>query len=328
MALYIFKRVLYMIPTLFIVSVVVFIVINLPPGDFVDRLVAQRRGSGEVVSPTEENSLRTVYGLNDPLPTQYIRWISNILLRGDFGTSFRWQLPVSTLIWERLLLTFILSFVSLLFIWIVAIPIGIFSAIRKYSTGDYVFTFIAFIGVAVPDFLIALVLMYISFKFFGQNVGGLFSPQYVNAPWNIDKVWDMLSHIWIPMVVLGTAGTASLTRTLRANLLDELRRPYVTTARAKGLPEYWLILKYPVRHALNPFVSSLNDVFVNLVSGATIVSVVLSLQTTGPLLLEALQGQDTYLAASAILQLSVLAVIGTLVSDLMLAWIDPRIRFR
>ena len=328
MAPYIAKRFLYMIPTLILISIVVFVVINLPPGDFVDRLVAERKSSGEVVSPEEEAGMRTVFGLNDPIPVQYVRWISNILLHGDFGTSFRWKLPVNTLIWERLALTIALSFSSLLFIWLVAIPIGIFSAVRQYSAGDYFFTFIAFIGVAVPDFLIALILMYVGFKVFGQTVGGLFSPQYINAPWDSAKVLDLLSHLWIPMVVLGMSGTASLTRTLRANLLDELRRPYVTAARARGLSETWLLIKYPLRHALNPFVSSLNDVFVNLVSGATIVSVVLSLQTTGPLLLDALRTQDTYLAGSTILQLAVLAVLGTLFSDILLTWLDPRIRFR
>ncbi len=328
MALYILKRLLFMIPTLVAITVVVFIVINLPPGDYVDRLVGEAKGRGEVITSEEAAGMRQVYGLNDPLPVQYVRWIGAIILHGDFGTSFRWKLPVNTLIWQRLALTFVLSFSSLLFIWLVAIPIGIFSAIRKYSVGDYFFTFIAFVGVAIPDFLIALALMYFAFKYFGQSVGGLFSPDMVDAPWGLPKILDMLSHLWIPMLVLGIAGTASLIRTLRANLLDELRRPYVTTARAKGLPEVWLIVKYPVRHALNPFVSSLNDVFVNLVSGATIVSVVLSLQTTGPLLLDALRAQDTYLAASAILQLSVLAVMGTLFSDVMLAWLDPRIRFR
>ena len=325
---YIVKRFLFMIPTLIAISIVVFIVINLPPGDFVDRLVAQAKGSGEVISPSEEESMRTVYGLNDPLPVQYFRWISGIVLRGDFGNSFRWKLPVNTLIWERLGLTFVLSISSLLFIWAVAIPVGVYSAVKQYSAGDYTFTFLAFLGVAVPDFLIALILMYIAFKYFGQTVGGLFSPDYIQAPWSGSKVLDLLSHLWIPMLVLGLAGTAGLIRTLRANLLDELRRPYVTTARAKGLPELWLLIKYPLRHAMNPFVSGLNDVFVNLVSGATIVSVVLSLQTTGPLLLEALQGQDTFLAGSAILQLSVLALGGTLFSDLLLAWLDPRIRFR
>jgi peptide/nickel transport system permease protein len=325
---YIVKRVLYMLPTMVAISIVVFIVINLPPGDYVDRLVAKAKYTGEIITASDAYGLREVYGLNDPLPVQYLHWISNIVLHGDFGTSYRWNLPVNTLIWERLGLTFVLSLSSLLFIWAVAIPIGVYSAVRQYSPGDYTFTFFAFLGVAIPDFLIALTLMYIAFKFFGQSVGGLFSPNYVEASWSAAKVLDLLSHLWIPMVVLGVGGTAGLIRTLRANLLDELHRPYVTTARAKGLPELWLLIKYPLRHALNPFVSSLNDVFVNLVSGATIVSVVLSLQTTGPLLLEALQGQDTFLAGSAILQLSVLALFGTLFSDLLLGWLDPRIRFR
>jgi peptide/nickel transport system permease protein len=251
-----------------------------------------------------------------------------VVLHGEFGYSFRWNRPVEELIWQRLSLTFFLSLSTLLFIWAVAIPIGIYSAVRQYSLGDYAVTFLGFIGLATPSFLIALVLLYISFKYFGQSVGGLFSPEYVDAPWSVEKFLDLLGHLWIPMLIMGTAGTASLIRTLRANLLDELRRPYVTTARTKGLPEYWLLIKYPLRHALNPFVSGLNDVFVGLVSGEAIVAIVLSLQTTGPLLLDALRTQDMYLAGSFILILSLLAVIGTLFSDLLLAWIDPRIRFR
>lgn len=325
---YIIKRILYMIPTLVAISIVSFTVINLPPGDFVDRIVAERRTGGEVVSPDEEAGLRHFYNLNEPIHQQYLNWISDILLRGDFGRSFRWDLPVSQLIWERLALTLTLSVSSMLFIWAIAIPIGIYSAVRKYSFSDYVFTFFGFIGLATPNFLIALVLMYVSFKYMGQSVGGLFSPQYINAPWSLAKVGDMLSHLWIPMIVLGTAGTASLIRTLRANLLDELSRPYVTTARTKGLPERWLIIKYPLRHALNPFVSSLNDIFVNLISGATIVSVVLGLQTTGPMLLDALRSEDMFLAGSFIMLLSVLTVVGTLFSDILLAQLDPRIRFK
>lgn len=325
---FILKRTLYMLPTLVAISIVSFAIINLPPGDFVDRLVAQRRTAGEAISPQEEADLRAFYRLNKSVPEQYVEWITNIVTRGDFGHSFRWNLPVSSLIWERLALTLLLSLSSLLFIWVVAIPIGVYSAVRKYSAGDYFFTFLGFIGLAIPNFLLALVLMYISFRYFGQSVGGLFSPDYINAPWSTAKVWDLLSHLWIPMVVLGTAGTASLIRTLRANLLDELGRPYVTTARTKGLPEPWLIVKYPLRHALNPFVSGLNDIFVDLVSGSTIVAVVLSLQTTGPLLLEALRSEDMFLAGSFILLLSVLTVIGTLFSDILLAWLDPRIRFR
>lgn len=325
---YVIRRVLYMIPTVIAISIVSFTVINLPPGDFVDRMVAQRRTAGEQVSFQEEQDLRKFYGLDKSLPEQYFRWIGNIVTRGDFGRSFRWDLSVSSLIWERLMLTIVLSLASMIFVWIVAIPIGIYSAVYKYSWSDYLFTFLGFVGLATPSFLIALVLMYTSFKYFGQSVGGLFSPHYVDAPWSIGKVLDLCGHLWIPVAVLGTSGAASLIRTLRANLLDELGRPYVTTARTKGVPEGRILVKYPLRHALNPFVSGLNDIFVDLVSGSTIVSVVLSLQTTGPLLLEALRSEDMFLAGSFILLLSMLTVIGTLFSDILLAWLDPRIRFR
>lgn len=328
MLTYILRRLLYMIPTLLAISVVAFAVVTLPPGDFVDRLVIEARTDGEVITAPQAQALRERYGLDRPWVVQYLSWLGDIILRGDFGTSFRWNLPVSDLIWERLTLTFVLSFSSLLFIWLVAIPIGIYSAVRKYSLGDYIFTLLGFIGLALPNFLIALVFLYVSFKYFGQSVGGLFSPAYVEAPWSLAKVLDMLGHLWIPVIVLGTAGTAALIRTVRANLLDELGRPYVTTARAKGLPETRLLVKYPLRLALNPFVSSLNGIFVDLVSGATIVSVVLSLQTTGPLLLGALRSEDMYLAGSFILLLSVLTVFGTLLSDILLAWLDPRIRYR
>ncbi len=324
---YIIKRLLYMIPTILIISWLTFMIVNLPPGDFVDRMVTERRQQGETLTDAQILGLRIQYGLDRIIPEQYVRWMTNIITRGDFGFSFRWQLPVSDLIWQRLAMTFTISVSSMIFIWVVAIPIGIYSAVRQYSPGDYIFTFLGFIGLAIPNFLLALVLLYISFKYLGQSVGGLFSPEYLDAPWSIAKVGDLLSHLWIPMIVLGTAGTAGLIRTLRANLLDELKRPYVVTARTKGLPELWLLIKYPLRHALNPFVSSLNDIFVNLVSGATIVSIVLSLQTVGPLLLEAVREEDMYLAGSAILLLSVLAVFGTLVSDVLLAWLDPRIRF-
>lgn len=328
MAQYILKRLLYMIPTVIAISIVSFIVINLPPGDFVDRMVTERKQAGEVITPEEERGLREVYGLDQPLAVQYVDWISGIVLRGDFGYSFRYNISVKVLIWDRLSLTFLLSLSSLLFVWAMAIPIGVYSAVRQYSLGDYVATFFGFIGLAIPNFLIALILLYVSFKYLEHSIGGLFSPEYLDAPWSLAKVGDLLSHLWIPMIVLGTAGTAGLIRTLRANLLDELHRPYVTTARTKGLPEYWLLIKYPLRHALNPFVSSLSDIFVGLVSGETIVAIVLSLQTTGPLLLEALRAQDMYLAGSFILMLSLLAVFGTLFSDLLLAWLDPRIRFR
>lgn len=328
MVRYIVKRLLLMVPTLVAISIVSFTIINLPPGDFVDRIVAQRLTAGEAVTAQEAADLRAFYGLDRSVGEQYVVWVSNIFVRGDFGRSFRWDLPVRDLVWERMALTLLLSVSSLLFIWVVAIPIGIFSAVRRYSLGDYIATFLGFVGVSIPNFLLALVLMFISFRYFGQSVGGLFSPQYINAPWSLAKILDLLGHLWIPMIVLGTAGTASLVRTLRANLLDELSRPYVTTARTKGLPESWLIVKYPLRHALNPFVSDLNGIFVDLVSGSTIVAVVLSLQTTGPLLLDALRSEDMFLAGSFIMLMSVLAVVGTLFSDILLAWLDPRIRYR
>jgi peptide/nickel transport system permease protein len=328
MVRYIVKRLLLMVPTLVAISIVSFTIINLPPGDFVDRIVAQRLTAGEAVTAQEAADLRAFYGLDRSVGEQYVVWVSNIFVRGDFGRSFRWDLPVRDLVWERMALTLLLSVSSLLFIWVVAIPIGIFSAVRRYSLGDYIATFLGFVGVSIPNFLLALVLMFISFRYFGQSVGGLFSPQYINAPWSLAKILDLLGHLWIPMIVLGTAGTASLVRTLRANLLDELSRPYVTTARTKGLPESWLIVKYPLRHALNPFVSDLNGIFVDLVSGSTIVAVVLSLQTTGPLLLDALRSEVMFLAGSFIMLMSMLAVVGTLFSDILLAWLDPRIRYR
>lgn len=325
---YIVRRILYMIPTLFAISVVSFVIIQLPPGDYLTSLVAGMAEQGESIDSAQLAALKARYGLDQPWYVQYWKWISGILFRGDFGQSFEWNRPVNTLIWDRLGLTFILSLSTLLFVWAVAIPVGIFSAVRKYSAGDYVATFLGFIGLATPNFLLALVFMYISFKYFGQSVGGLFSPEYQDAPWSWGKVVDLMAHLWIPMIVLGTAGTAGLIRTMRANLLDELGRPYVVTARAKGVAENRLLVKYPVRIALNPFVSGLNDVLVGLVSGSAIVSIVLSLPTTGPLLLRSLQSQDMYLAGSFILMLSVLTVIGTLLSDILLAWLDPRIRYR
>jgi peptide/nickel transport system permease protein len=324
---FILKRLLFMVPTLFAITIVAFIIIQLPPGDYLTTLVASLASQGEQVDQAALQALRERYGLGQPIYVQYYKWISNILLRGDFGQSFAWNMPVSDLLWERLILTVVLSVAGLLFVWVVAFPIGIFSAVKQYTLGDYVATFIGFVGLATPSFLIALVLMYVSFKYFNQSVGGLFSPEYQEAPWNLAKVWDLLGHLWIPVIILGTEGTAALIRVMRANLLDELRKPYVVTARAKGLPEWKVILKYPVRLALNPFVSTVGWVLPGLVSGSAILSIVLSLPTTGPILLRALLSQDMYLAASSILMLSVLTVIGTLLSDLLLAWLDPRIRY-
>jgi peptide/nickel transport system permease protein len=258
---------------------------------------------------------------------QYAKWMQGIITSGDFGYSFMWNQPVSRLIWERLGLTFTLSFITLMFTWMVAFPIGIYSGVKQYSIGDYAFTILGYMGLAIPNFLIALVLMWISFKYFGLTVGGLFSDRFLNEPWSIAKIVDLFQHIWIPMVILGTSGTAGLIRVMRANLLDELHKPYVVTARSKGMPETQLLLKYPVRLALNPFVSTVGWSLPGLVSGETIVSVVLSLPTAGPLLLQALMAQDMYLAGTFILLLSLLTIIGTLISDVLLALLDPRIRF-
>ncbi|AJY45508.1 ABC transporter permease [Martelella endophytica] len=320
------RRAVLMVFTVLAITVVSFAVITLPPGDYVDKLALDARMTGDVMPAEQQAQLRHRFGLDKSLPEQYYDWVSNIVRYGDFGRSFTYERPVTELIWERLGLTSLLSVLTLMFIWVIAIPIGIYSAVRKYSLGDYLFTFIGFIGLAIPNFLLALVLMYVSFKYMDQSVGGLFSPQYLDAPWSFARIGDLLSHLWIPMVVLGTAGTASVIRTIRANLLDELHRPYVLTARAKGLSEHRLIVKYPVRYSLNPFVSGLNEIFVTIVSGETIVAVVLGLQTTGPLLLDALRNQDMYLAATLIMFLSFLAVVGTLFSDMLLMILDPRIR--
>lgn len=328
MLAFVIRRVLYMIPTVFLISVVAFFIINLPPGDYLTSMVAQQMEEGDAAAAqAQAERLRERYGLGEPVVVQYWRWVSGIITRGDFGHSFEWRRPVSSLIWTRLALTFILSLTTTLFIWIVAIPIGIYSAVKQYSLGDYIATTVGFIGLATPNFLLALIFMYIGFSVFGTNVGGLYSPEFIGEPWTVAKILNMLTHLWIPVVVLGTAGTAGLIRTLRANLLDELRKPYVVTARAKGLPERKLILKYPVRIAMNFFVSAQSNILVTLISGATIVSVVLNLPTTGPLLLGALMAQDMYLAATFILLLSTLNVISTLISDIVLAWLDPRIRY-
>ncbi len=328
MGAYILRRILFMIPSLIIISMISFMIIQLPPGDYLTSQIAKLASSGESIDSAQVAALRSRYGLDEPMIVQYWKWISNIVFAGDFGLSFEWNRPVSTMIWERMGLTFAVSFITLLFVWAVSLPIGIYSAVRQYSMGDYLFTFIGFIGLAVPNFLLALVLMYFSFAFLGQSVGGLFSPEYIEAPWSWAKVHDFIGHLWIPVIVIGTSSMAALIRVMRANLLDELNKPYVVTARAKGLPEWQLLLGYPVRVALNPFVSTVGWILPSLVSGAVIVSVVLSLPTTGPMLLQSLLSQDMYLAGSIILLLSVLTVVGTLISDILLAWLDPRVRYQ
>lgn len=331
MARYVVRRILLAIPTLLFISIVSFIVIQLPPGDFLTSYIAQIRqteGDAAAYQLTQIiDQLRTHYGLDRPIHVQYYLWMRNIITRGDFGYSFEQRQPVSVLIWERLGLTVVLTSITLVFTWLLAIPIGVLSATKQYSLADYAFTFLGFVGLGVPSFLLALVLMWIAFSYFDVTVTGLFSPEYVAAPWSLAKVGNMLQRIWVPVLVLGLGGTASLIRTMRANLLDELHRPYVEVARAKGLPERRLIWKYPVRIALNPFISSIAWAFPQLVSGATIVSIVLNLQTSGPLLLRSLLSQDMYLAGSFVLLLSVMTVIGMLVSDILLALVDPRISY-
>jgi peptide/nickel transport system permease protein len=317
-----------MIPTFFVTSIVAFIVIQLPPGDFATTYIAAQAAQGDPAAQEMLETLRLTYGLDQPAHIQYFKWMEGIVTRGDFGIAFEFRQPVSKLIWERVILTLLLSLASVVITWLVAFPIGIYSAVKQYSLGDYVFTFLGFVGISVPSFLLALVAMYLMFVYFGATIGGLFSTEMVNAPWSMDKVLDLVQHIWLPVVILAVGGTAELIRIMRANLLDELHKPYVITARSKGLPRWKVLLKYPVRLALNPFVSTIGWTLPALVSGSIIISVVMSLPTTGPMLLRSLQSQDMYLAGSLILILSILTIIGTLVSDILLAWLDPRIRFQ
>lgn len=322
---FIIRRLLIMIPTLLAISLVAFIIIQLPPGDYLTTVMTNAAARGEAVDPAEIARLEQQYGLDQPMVIQYLNWLAGLFV-GDWGYSFEFQRPVSELIWERVGWSFIISILSLIFVWIVAFPLGVFSAMRQHSWGDYITAFFGFIGLATPDFLLALVLLYISFAWFNQSVGGLFSPEFVDAVWSWAKFGDLLQHLWVPLVILGTNGIASMTRIMRANLLDELHKPYVTTARAKGLSEGRLTMKYPVRIAVNPLVSSSGGLLAGLISGEAIVAIVLSLPTTGPMLLNALRAQDMYLAASFIMLLSVLTTIGVLLSDIALAWVDPRIR--
>jgi peptide/nickel transport system permease protein len=322
---YITRRLVLALVTCWAISVISFIIIQLPPGDFVNSYIANLSASGSMVSAAEADAMREQYGLNRPIWVQYGKWMGRVL-QGDFGMSMEWGRPVLEVIGDRLWLTIVISIAAIILTWGIALPIGIYSAVRQYSIADYIFTLIGFIGLAVPNFLLALIIMYLGFKYFGANIGGLFSPEYDLAPWSWDKVWDLMSHLPLPAFILALAGTAQLIRIMRANLLDELRRPYVTTARARGLQEWRVIMKYPVRAALNPFASTIGYLLPFVVSGSIVVSLVLSLPTVGPLLLRALVAQDMFLAGAIVLLLGVLTVIGTFLSDLMLMWIDPRIR--
>ena len=324
---YLIRRFIYMILTVVFVSIVAFVVIQLPPGDYLSSYVMQLEADGHSVTDAQLASLTRQYGLDRPLIAQYVLWIGNIVLRGDFGQSFEWNRPVEQLIWDRFALTATMAIATMLFTFVVAIPIGIYSALHQYSVGDFAVTVVGYVGLATPNFLLALVLMFLGQRWLGMSVGGLFSPRYLDAPWSLAKVLDMLSHLWIPVIVLGTAGTAWLVRTTRSMLLDELRKQYVITARTKGLSEGRLIFKYPVRIALIPVASTIGWQLTSIISGAPVVAVVLSLPTTGPLLLSSLLSQDMFLAGSFILVMSILTVIGTFVSDLLLAAVDPRIRY-
>jgi len=315
-----------MIPTLFVISIISFVIIQLPPGDYLSSYVAQLREQGDQLDAAALESLREQYGLGQPIYVQYWKWVSGIVLRGDFGRSFEWQQPVSSLIWERLGLTVFISLLTILVTWAIAIPVGVYVATHQYSFLDYLMSFISFVGLGTPSFLIALVFLWVMLAVFGINASGMFSSEYISAPWSWAKFMNMLSRIWLPVLILSLDNTASIIRTLRANLLDELNKPYVETARAKGVSETKLTWKYPVRVALNPFFSTIGWTLALLISGETLVAVVLNYQTSGPLLLRSLQSQDMYLAGSFILMLSTLTVVGTLISDILLAWADPRIR--
>ena len=322
---YIVRRLILAILTIWAITVLSFVIIQLPPGDYVTSYIASMSASGSAVSEAEADALREQLGLNQPVYIQYFKWMG-LILQGNFGMAMEWARPVRDVIGDRLTLTVVVSLAAVIFTWALALPIGIYSAVKRYSVGDYVATFIGFIGLAIPGFMLALIVMYVSFKYFNANIGGLFSAEFADAPWSWAKFVDLLKHLPIVAIVLGIGGTAQMIRIMRSNLLDELRKPYVMTARARGLSETRVILKYPVRVALNPFVSTIGYLFPYIVSGSIIVSMVLSLPTVGPLLLKALIAQDMFLAGTIILMLGVMTVIGTFISDLLLMWVDPRIR--
>ena len=325
---YIIRRALYTLILMVAISMVAFAVIQLPPGDYVTAYIAelQQSSRGGTVNSEMADALRKSLGVDRPIHIQYLRWMSG-MLQGDIGRSLAWRKPVSELIAERLPLTIAISILSLLFVYLTAIPIGIYSATHQYSITDHGFTFIGFIGLATPNFILALIPMVVFFQYFGLAIGGLFSTEHIDAPWGWVKFFDLLKHLPVPIIVIGTAGTASLIRVMRACLLDELRKQYVVTARAKGLPEGTLLFRYPARIALNPVVSTIGWTLPFIVSGETITAVVLSLPTMGPLLLKALLDQDMHLAGSAVMFLTFLTIVGTFISDVLLVSLDPRIRF-
>lgn len=334
MLIYLARRLLLMIPTLLVISALIFLIIKLPPGDYLSNQIAELRAQGEATALERAEFLRTQYALDRPLVEQYAVWMGfwpgpngfSGLLQGDWGWSFEYNRPVGELIGDRLAMTAIINFFTILFVYIVSFPIGVYSATRQYSWGDYGFTLLGYIGLATPNFLLALVLLYYANIWFGVSMGGLVDEQLIDAPWHWEKIRSLFAHMVVPVIVIGTSGTAAMIRRLRANLLDELQKQYVTTAKAKGLPPLRMLIKYPIRMALNPFIADIGNLLPSIVSGSVIVSVVMSLPTAGPMLLGALQSLDQYLAGSFLMFLAVLTVVGMLISDLLLALLDPRIR--
>ncbi len=322
---YLLWRVAVMIPTLILISMLVFAIIELPPGDYFESYVQELRAMGETADLQEIEDLKARYGFDQPMPVRYLRWVGG-MLHGDFGYSFEYRMPVSEVVASRMWLTVLVSMVTIIVTWVIAFPIGIYSATHQYSWGDYGLTFLGLLGIAVPNFMLALILMYFANVWFGVSIGHLMDREFLRQPMSWDKARSILSHLWIPVLIIGTAGTAAMARRLRANLLDELDKQYVLTARAKGLHPFKVLTKYPLRLALNFFVSDIGSLLPAIVSGAEITAIVLSLETTGPLLIRALQSQDMYLAGSFLMFLAVLTVIGVLISDIALALLDPRIR--
>lgn len=324
---YILWRVAAMIPTLLIISALVFTIIELPPGDYFESYISELRAAGEDVDMAEIAELRAQYGFDQPPVMRYFHWVAG-LVQGDYGYSFEYQLPVNDVVGDRLWLTVLVSFVTIIFTWLIAFPIGIYSATHQYSWGDYGLTFLGLIGIAIPNFMFALILMYFANIWFGTSIGHLMDQKYLAESMSWDKFKSIMEHLWIPVVIIGTAGTAGMIRRLRANLLDELQKQYVVTARAKGLHPFRALVKYPLRMALNFFISDIGSILPAIISGAEITAIVLSLETTGPMLIKALQSQDMYLAGSFLMFLAFLTVIGVLISDIALAFLDPRIRLQ
>lgn len=323
---FVLRRIGVMLITLIFVSMVTFVIIQLPPGDYLTTKMANMAMSGEPTGADQIEQLRTQYGLDKPIYVQYGKWVWG-MLQGDLGNSFLRDTPVRNLIWDRLGYTTLIALLSMLVAWVVSLPIGIYAAVRQYGFVDYIATFFGLVGMATPPFLLALIMLFFANRYWGQNLGGLFDEHYINAPWSVGRVLNLLKHLWLPVLVLSIGAMGGMIRTVRANLLDQMQMPYVDTARAKGMSEWKLIIKYPTRIAINPLISTIGWMLPQLISATVIVDVVLSLPTTGPLLLESLLAQDMYLAGALVMMLAVLTMVGTLISDILLAWADPRIRF-